>query len=202
MTVTVDFIFDFGSPNGYLAHKALAGVLERTGAELNIIPSLLGGIFKATNNQPPMMAHGNVKGKLDYERLEIVRFIKKHKIDKFKFNPHFPVNTLLLVRGAIAAKDAGELDAYVAAGWKAMWEDGQKMDDPDVYVKALTEAGLDGAAYLERTQDPAVKAKLIENTNAAVERGAFGIPTFYVGDEMFFGKDRLAQVEDEIIAQS
>ncbi len=202
MTVTVDFIFDFGSPNGYLAHKGLQGVLERTGAELNIIPCLLGGIFKATNNQPPMMAFGNVKGKLDYDRIEIIRFIKKHKLDKFKFNKHFPVNTLLLMRGAVGAKEDRALEAYVDAGLKAMWEDGLKMDDPEVYVEALNSAGLDGAAYLERAQDPAIKAKLAENTAAAVERGAFGIPTFYIGDEMFFGKDRLAQLEEEIIAQS
>ena len=199
MTKTLDFIFDFGSPNAYLAYKALPPILERTGATLNIIPCLLGGIFKATGNQPPMMAHGQVKGKLDYERLEMTRFITKHGLTKFRFNPNFPVNTLLLMRGALVAKRDGFLEDYVEAGLSCMWEDGLKMDDPDVFAAAMTQAGLDGAAILAQTQDPEIKAQLMENTAAAVERGSFGIPTFYIGDEMFFGKDRLEQVEEELL---
>lgn len=198
MTQTIDFIFDFGSPNAYLSYKALPGVLERTGAELVLIPCLLGGIFKATDNKPPMLAFGGIKGKLDYDMLEIQRFIKKHGLTKFKMNPHFPVNTLLMVRGAVAAETRGELLPYVEAGLRHMWEDGLKMDDPDVFKTAMTEAGLDGPGLLEMTQDPAVKAKLAENTNAAVERGVFGVPTFFVGEEMFFGKERLGQVEEEL----
>lgn len=198
MNKTVDFIFDFGSPNAYLAYKALPPVLERTGAKLNIIPCLLGGIFKATGNKPPMIAFGDVKGKLDYDRLEMARFIKKHDLTDFKFNPNFPVNTLILMRGAIAAEMNGQLTAYVETGLRAMWEDGLKMDDPEIFAKTMTAAGLDGATLLERTQDRGVKAKLVANTEAAVARGAFGIPTFYVGDEMFFGKDRLAQLEEEL----
>jgi 2-hydroxychromene-2-carboxylate isomerase len=200
MNKTVDFIFDFGSPNAYLAYKTLPPILERTGAKLNIIPCLLGGIFKATGNKPPMIAFGDVKGKLDYDRLEMARFIKKNDLTEFKFNPNFPVNTLILMRGAIAAESNGQLTAYVNAGLKAMWEDGLKMDNPEIFAKTMTAAGLDGAALLERTQDPGVKAKLVANTEAAVARGAFGIPTFYVGDEMFFGKDRLAQLEEELAA--
>ena len=198
MSKTLDFIFDFGSPNGYFAYKALPPILERTGASLNIIPCLLGGIFKETGNQPPMMAFGKVKGKLAYEQLEIQRFIKKHGLTNFKFNSHFPVNTIMLMRGALVAERDGYLESYIEAGLKAMWEDGLKMDDPDVFVKAMTESGFDGAALLERTQDPDVKAKLVENTAAAVERGSFGIPTFYVGEEMFFGKERLGQIEEEL----
>jgi 2-hydroxychromene-2-carboxylate isomerase len=198
MSKTIDFIFDFGSPNAYLAHKALPGLVARTGASVNYIPCLLGGIFKATGNQSPVMAFGNVKGKLAYDNLEMMRFVKKHGLSKFRMNPHFPVNTLILMRGAVAAEMRGELAAYIEAGLKAMWEDGLKMDDPAVYVEALTAAGLDGAALLEATQDPDVKAKLVANTEAAVARGAFGIPTFYVGEEMFFGKDRLGQVEEEV----
>lgn len=198
MNKTVDFIFDFASPNAYLAYKALPPILKRTGAKLNIIPCLLGGIFKATGNKPPMIAFGDVKGKLDYDRLEMTRFIKKHDLTKFKFNPNFPVNTLILMRAAIAAEMNGQLTAYVEAGLRAMWEDGLKMDDPEIFAKTMTAAGLDGASLLERTQDPGVKAKLAANTEAAVARGAFGIPTFYIGDEMFFGKDRLAQVEEEL----
>lgn len=198
MSKTIDFIFDFGSPNAYLAHKALPGLVARTGASVNYIPCLLGGIFKATGNQSPVMAFGNVKGKLEYDRIEMMRFVKKHGLTKFRMNPHFPVNTLVLMRGAVAAEMRGELAPYIEAGLKAMWEDGLKMDDSAVYVEAMNAAGLDGAGLLEATQDPAVKAKLVANTEAAVARGAFGIPTFYVGDEMFFGKDRLGQVEEEV----
>ncbi len=201
MPATIDFIFDFGSPNAYLSYRVLPGIVERTGARTNLIPCLLGGIFKATGNQSPMTAFGEVKGKLAYERLETMRFIKKHRLDKFAMNPNFPVNTLMLMRGAVAAEMDGTLEPYVEAGLKHMWEDGLKMDDPDTYADAMTKAGLDGAGLLARTQDPAVKAKLVENTAAAVERGAFGIPTFFVGDEMFFGKDRLGQVEEEAVAQ-
>ncbi|KCZ58884.1 2-hydroxychromene-2-carboxylate isomerase [Hyphomonas chukchiensis] len=198
MSKSIDFIFDFGSPNAYLAHMALPGLVARTGASVNYIPCLLGGIFKATGNQSPVMAFGNVKGKLAYDNLEMMRFVKKHGLSKFRMNPHFPVNTLVLMRGAVAAEMRGELAAYIEAGLKAMWEDGLKMDDPAVYVEAMNAAGLDGAALLEATQDPDVKAKLVANTEAAVARGTFGIPTFFVGDEMFFGKDRLGQVEEEV----
>ena len=198
MSQTLDFIFDFGSPNAYLSYKALPPLLARTGAELRLIPCLLGGIFKSTGNKPPLMAYGDVKAKMAYEGVEMQRFIKKHGLTEFKFNPHFPVNTLVLMRGAIAAENDGRLDAYVETGLSCMWERELKMDDPEVFVASLNEAGFDGAALLERTQDPAIKAKLVENTAAAVERGVFGIPTFFVGDEMFFGKDRLDQVEEAL----
>ena len=198
MSKTIDFIFDFGSPNAYLSHKVMPDIVARTGAKVNYIPCLLGGIFKATGNVAPMIAFGNVKGKLEYDRIEMMRFVKKHGLSAFRINPHFPVNTLILMRGAVAAEMRGELAPYIEAGLKAMWEDGLKMDDPAVYVEAMNAAGLDGAALLEATQDPDVKAKLVANTEAAVARGAFGIPTFYVGEEMFFGKDRLGQVEEEV----
>jgi 2-hydroxychromene-2-carboxylate isomerase len=200
MTKSLDFIFDFGSPNAYLAWHGLQPILSRTGAELDILPCLLGGIFKLTGNQAPWMAFANVKGKIDYERLEMMRFIKLHGLSKFQMNPHFPVNTLLLMRGAIAAKESGVLDDYVKAGLAAMWETGANMSDPDVYAAVMTKAGLDGAALLSSTQDPAVKSNLAENTDAAVARGVFGVPTFFVGEEMFFGKDRLDQVEAALSA--
>jgi 2-hydroxychromene-2-carboxylate isomerase len=200
MSVTVDFIFDFGSPNAYLAHRVLPGIVQRTGATFRYVPCLLGGIFKATGNQPPMVAFKGVKGKLDYDMLEMRRFIAKHGLTRFQFNPNFPINTLMLMRGAIAADMDGRLADYVEAGLAGMWEQGLKMDVPEVYVETMTKAGLDGAGLLQRTQDPIVKARLVENTAAAVERGAFGIPTFYVGDEMFFGKDRLGQVEEQVLA--
>jgi 2-hydroxychromene-2-carboxylate isomerase len=194
---TIDFIFDFGSPNGYLAWKVLPGIAERTGASVNLIPCLLGGIFKATNNRSPVEAFGEVKGKLAYEALETRRFVAKHGLSRYRQNPHFPVNTLLIMRGLIAARRIGVGDAYLEAVLRAMWEDGEKMDDPQVVARVLAAAGLDAEAILAATQDAEVKAELIANTEAAVARGVFGIPTFFVGDEMYFGKDRLEQVEAE-----
>lgn len=198
MGKTVDFIFDFGSPNAYLSWKVLPGIAARAGASVNVIPCLLGGIFKATNNQSPVQAFGPVKGKLAYENLETQRFVKKHGLTAFRMNPHFPVNTLLIMRGQVAANRLGVGEAYREAVLKAMWEDGLKMDDPEVVAGALGAAGLDARAILEATQDAEVKAELVANTERAVERGVFGIPTFFVGDEMFFGKDRLGQVEEEL----
>jgi len=198
MSKTVEFIFDFGSPNAYLAWHAIQPILARTGAALDVTPCLLGGIFKLTGNQAPWMSYANVKGKLDYERLEMTRFISLHGLSKFKMNPHFPVNTLILMRGAIAAKQGGVLEPYVKAGLTAMWEDGDNMSDPAVFAAVMTKAGLDGAGLLAAAQDPAVKSKLADNTDRAVARGVFGVPTFFVEDDMFFGKDRLDQVEAAI----
>jgi 2-hydroxychromene-2-carboxylate isomerase len=197
-TKTVDFIFDFGSPNAYLAWKVLPAIAARHGARVNLLPCLLGGIFKATGNQAPAIAFAEVKGKMAYEMLEMRRFIAAHGLNAFRFNPHFPVNTLLLMRGLIAARRAGTGEAYLEAMLKGMWEDGLKLDDPEVFVAAANAAGLDGAALLAATSDPEVKAELAANTEAAVARGTFGIPTFFVGDEMFFGKERLPQVEAEL----
>jgi 2-hydroxychromene-2-carboxylate isomerase len=195
---TVDFIFDFGSPNGYLSWKVLPAIAARHGAAVNLIPALLGGIFKATNNRSPMEAFGEVKGKMAYEQLETRRFVDKHGLTAFRFNPHFPVNTLMIMRGLIAAQRAGVAEAYLAAVAPAMWEAGEKMDDPAVVARVLSAAGLDAQALLAAAQDPDVKAQLIANTEAAVARGVFGVPTFFVGGEMFFGKDRLGQVEEAL----
>ncbi len=201
MVKILEFLVDVGSPNAYLSWKVLPGIVERTGAALRVTPVLLGGIFKATNNQPPMIAFGGVKGKLAYEMKETERFVAKHGLTRYRFNPHFPVNTLLCQRGMVAAEMDGTLDAYLAAVMPAMWEGGLKMDDPEVYAGALTKAGLDGARYAARAGEADVKAKLIANTEAAVARGVFGIPSFFVGDEMWFGKDRLRDVE-EALAQA
>jgi 2-hydroxychromene-2-carboxylate isomerase len=195
---TIEFIFDFGSPNAYLALPPLRDLAARRGATVRLIPCLLGGIFKATGNRAPMIAYAEIPSKLAYERLEMERFIVKHGLTRFRMNPHFPVNTLLAMRGMVAAQQRGEEERYVAAVLAAMWEDGEKLDDAQVFVRVLDAAGLDGAAYLAATQDDAVKAALAANTDAAVARGVFGIPTFFVGDEMFFGKDRLGQVEEAL----
>jgi 2-hydroxychromene-2-carboxylate isomerase len=198
MTKTVEFIFDFGSPNAYLAWQVLPEIARRTGAEVELVPCLLGGLFKITGNQAPMVAFGGVQGKMAYEAKETQRFIARHGLSKFRFNPHFPVNTLLIMRGLVAARRLRVEAAYLEAVLAAMWEDGRKMDDPEVVAEVLTQAGLDAKAILEKTQDPEVKAELMANTEAAAARGAFGIPTFFVGDEMFFGKERLGQVEEEL----
>jgi 2-hydroxychromene-2-carboxylate isomerase len=195
---TLELIFDFGSPNAYLAMKALPELLDRTGADLLIAPCLLGGIFKATGNKAPMIQYADAPAKLAYENLEMRRFIEKHGLSKFRINPHFPVNTLTIMRGAIVADDEGVLDDYIDAVNRAMWEDGLKMDDPEVIATFLSANGFDGPALLARTQEPEIKAKLVANTEAAVARGVFGIPTFFVGDAMFFGKDRLGQVEEAL----
>ena len=195
MTKTVEFIFDFGSPNAYLAYTVLQDIARRTGAQVALTPCLLGGIFKITGNQAPMTAFGGIQGKLAYEALGA-----KHQLDRYQFNPHFPVNTLLIMRGLVAARRLGVEQAYLDTVMAAMWERGLKMDDPQVVAAALTEAGLDAKAILEATQDPDVKAELMANTERAAARGAFGIPTFFVGDEMFFGKERLGQVEEELAA--
>jgi 2-hydroxychromene-2-carboxylate isomerase len=199
MTKTVEFIFDFGSPNAYLAHKVLPDIAARTGASVVLRPCLLGGIFKLTGNQAPMVAFGGIKGKMAYEMLETRRFIQAHGLSAFRFNPHFPVNTLLLMRGMVAAQRAGVGEAYLDAMLRGMWEEGLKLDDPEVFVATAEAAGLDGPALLAATGDPEVKVQLAANTDAAVARGVFGIPTFFVGDEMFFGKDRLGQVEAELM---
>lgn len=196
----IDFIFDFGSPNAYLVHKVLPEFITHTGAQVTYVPCLLGGIFKASNNQSPMMALANIPAKMNYERLEMARFIKKHDLSRFRFNPHFPVNTLLTMRGAVAAEMAGLLAPYAEAIFTAMWETGQKLDDPAVVAAVLTEAKLDGAGLVAKTQDQAVKDKLAANTQAAVARGAFGIPTFFVGEEMWFGKERLRDIADYLKA--
>jgi 2-hydroxychromene-2-carboxylate isomerase len=198
MSKTLDFIFDFGSPNAYLAWRLLPDIAARQGAQVQLVPCLLGGIFKLTGNQAPMVAFGGIKGKMDYEMLETRRFIAAHGLTAFQFNPHFPVNTLLLMRGMVAAQRAGIGPAYLDAMLRGMWEQGLKLDDPAVFVATADAAGLDGTALLAATADPEVKAELAANTDAAVARGVFGIPSVFVGDEMFFGKERLGQVEVEL----
>jgi 2-hydroxychromene-2-carboxylate isomerase len=198
MTKRLEFIFDFGSPNAYLAYRALPPVLARTGAELVITPCLLGGLFKLTDNRPPLVAFAGVKGKVEYEKLEIKRFIAKHGLTKFRMNPHFPVNTLMLMRGLVAARLRGEEAAYLEMGLRGLWEEGLKLDDKEVLARRTAEAGLDAMRLLEDAQLPEVKQSLAETTDAVARRGAFGIPTFFVGEEMFFGKERLAQVEEEL----
>lgn len=197
---TLELVFDFASPNAWLVWKALPPVLERTGARLRVLPCLLGGIFKATGNQAPMMAFAHVSGKLAYESLEMRRFIARHGLSAFQMNPHFPVNSLLAMRCLTAAEMDGE-DAKarcIEALLAGFWETGLKMDEPDVIAGRLNAAGLDAAAVLAKAGAADTKARLADATEAAVRRGAFGVPTFFIGDEMWFGKERLAQIEEAL----
>ena len=200
MTANVEFHFDFGSPNAYLSHRVIPAIERRTGATFRYVPVLLGGVFKATNNRSPGEAFAGIRNKLEYERLETARFVRRHGITGFNRNPFFPVNTLRIMRGAVAADLDGTLPAYVAAVFHHMWEQPKKMDEPNIIRAALDQSGLDGGEILARIEDPAVKQTLIANTDASVVRGTFGSPTFFVGEEIFFGKDRLRDVEDAITA--
>ena len=195
MSKTIEFIFDFGSPNAYLSYFTVRDVAQRTGATLKITPCLLGGIFKSTNNQPPMMNFAGVAGKNAMFMREMERYCDRHGFTKFTMNPHFPVNTLLLMRACVAYGRDNDVTAYVEAGVKMMWENGLKMDDPEVFVNAFNDAGFDGQGLLEATQDPEVKAALVANTQGAVDRGVFGITAFFVGEEQFFGKDHIEEME-------
>lgn len=190
----IEFIFDFASPNAYLTHRVLPKRAAAVGVDVTYRPCLLGGVFKLTNNQAPMIAYAQIPAKMDYERLEFARFVATQGLNDFKWNSHFPVTTLLLMRGAIAAQQEGALQAYVEAGMRAMWEDGDNMADPQVYAAALDRYGLDGQHYLAQTQVAEIKAQLAANTDDAVARGVFGIPSFFVGEDLFFGKERLDQV--------
>jgi 2-hydroxychromene-2-carboxylate isomerase len=191
-------MFDFGSPNAFLSHEAIPAIEKRIGVKFEYVPILLGGIFKATNNKSPAETLAGVKNKREFHALETERFVKRFHVKPYVWNPFFPVNTLNLMRAAVAAQLEGVFEKYVEATFHHMWVEPKKMDDPDVAEKALTASGLDGAKLFARAQEPEVKAKLIENTQQAVERGAFGSPTFFVGKEMFFGKEQLREVEEMI----
>lgn len=190
----IEFIYDFGGPNSWFVQRAIPAIEAQGKVRFRHVPVLLGGLFKATGNQPPIMTYGHVAAKMAYDRLEMDRFMVRHGITGFQLNPHFPVNTLLAMRGAIAAERLGCGPAYREAMFKALWEDGLKLDDPAVWAETVAAAGLDAAALGALVQDETVKAALVANTEAAVARGAFGVPTFFLGDEMWFGKDRLRDV--------
>jgi|TARA_B100001063_G_C16746122_1_gene547610 2-hydroxychromene-2-carboxylate isomerase len=199
MKMKVDFIFDFASPNAYFCHKVIPEIENRTGISFNYVPCLLGGIFKITNNQAPMMAFNGITNKLEYQNIEIQRFIQKHDLKNFTMNSFFPVMTLQLQRGAIAAKSLNIFDDYIEAIFKGMWEMSLNLADQEILIELLaTETQIDIPNLIEKMQTQEIKDQLIQNTSSAVERGAFGIPTFFVDDEIFFGKDSLGDLEDFI----
>lgn len=197
VTKVIEFLYDFGSPNAYLMHKTLPDLAARYDATVSYQPILLGGVFKATNNQSPMQAFGGVQGKLQYQMRETQRFIKRHDLT-FHMNPHFPVMTIGVMRGAVFSQGKEWGNKYISAVFEAMWVHGQKMDDPAVIGDVLTENGLPTSEIMQATQDQSVKQGLIDATSAAVARGVFGSPTMFVGDEMFFGKETLPEIEEAL----
>ena len=201
MILNIEFHYDFGSPNTYFCHRLIPGIEERTGAPITYYPVLLGSIFKATNNRPPMEQFAEVKNKKEYQAVEMERFIARHQFSDYRFNPHFPVNTIHLMRGAVFASHQDCYMRYIEAMYQCMWEQGKNMADPEVIAEALREHGLPADDIVAAVQNPEIKQELIDNTSRSVERGAFGSPTFFVGDEMFFGKDRLLELEEEIVSQ-
>ena len=200
--VQMQFLFDFGSPNAFLVHLAIPANEQRTGVRFAYTPILLGGLFKLTGNQSPATAFGGIRNKPEYNQLEMRRFIARYRIDDFVFNPHFPVNTLQLMRGAVAAQELAVFEPYVDTVFAAMWTEGLDMGQPDVVTARFAAADLPVEDLFARSQTPEVKQRLLDNTQTAFERGAFGSPSFLVGDELYFGKDRLGEVEEEIVRQT
>ena len=199
MPPKVEFLFDFGSPNAYLCHLVLPALEARTGVPVRYVPILLGGVFKATGNVSPAVSLRGIKNKGEYQALEMRRFLRAHGIADFRSNPFFPVNTLQLMRGAIVAEREDCFARYVDEVYRHMWSEPKKMDDPAVMEAALRESGLPVERILAGIREPEVKAALLANTEDAVARGVFGSPSFFVDDELFFGKDRLREVEEEIV---
>ena len=197
----IEFLFDFGSPNAYLVHKVVPSIEARIGAPFVYKPILLGGLFKLAGSKPPMVAYKEAPSKLAYEGKEMERFQRDHGLTAFRFNPNFPVNTLHLMRGVFAARELGVFERYIDVAFAAMWEHGLKMDDPGIIKTTLDDAGLPADAIIAGSQDQAVKDELVAATSGAHRRGAFGSPTFFVGDEIFFGKERLPAIEAELLRQ-
>ena len=196
MTKTVEFILDLGAPNGYLAWYPLKEIVARAGAALLVTPVFLGGMHKITGNAPPMMRDANVLGKVPYAALEFQRFLDRHGMDRFSLHPDLPFNTILLQRILVAAADQAEMQALVDLFQPAVWERNIDCNDPEAVRAELESGDFDADQLLAATQEPEVKAQLADNTQRAVERGAFGIPTFFIGNEMWFGKERLGQIEE------
>ena len=195
MTRTIELIFDFVSPNAYLVWQPLRELAARQGAQLKITPAFLGGMHKLTGNAPPFIRDAEVKGKNAYASLEMQRFIAKHRLHRFKMNPKFPFNSINLLR-MLASLQGDDQIRFIEALNPAIWEEGLDVTDAAALAAVLTKAGFDAERLAAAAQDPAIKQIVIDSTEQAVERGTFGIPTFYLGTEMFFGKERLGQIEE------
>ena len=195
MSRTVELVFDFVSPNAYLIWQPLRALAARQGAEIAITPAFLGGMHKLTGNAPPFIRDAEVKGKNAYSTLEMTRFIAKHGLTKFRMNPGFPFNSVTLLR-MLVSLEGDDQTRLIDALTPAIWEAQLDVSDAGAVAAVLTAAGFDAESLAAKTQDPVIKQTLIDNTEKAVERGAFGIPTFFIGKEMFFGKERLGQIEE------
>ncbi|MFC5695626.1 2-hydroxychromene-2-carboxylate isomerase [Pseudomonas sp. GCM10022186] len=195
MTKTVEFFFDLGSPSTYLAWTQLPAICAKAGARLQYRPMLLGGVFQATGNSSPV----EVPAKGRYTLMDFQRFARRYGV-VLEFNPHFPINTLTLMRGAIGIqlRQPERFEAYLAAMFKALWQDKRNLGDPAVLAATLDSAGFDPQAFLALVSEPEVKQALKSATEEAVKRGVFGAPTCFVGAEMFFGQDRLDFVAEAL----
>jgi 2-hydroxychromene-2-carboxylate isomerase len=197
----VEFLFDFGSPNAYLSHLVIPEIERRQGTKFEYLPVLLGGVFKATNNRSPAETNAGIRNKPEYQQLETERFLRRHGIVRYRRNPFFPVNTLMIMRGAMAARQLGLFERYVDEVYRHMWAEPKKLDDPAVLRAALLESSLPADHLLDLAQTAPVKEALMAETQRAVDRGTFGSPTFFVDDDIYFGKDRLRDVEEAIAAK-
>lgn len=196
MSKAVEFYFDLGSPTAYLAYKELKKLKTEQGVEVICQPILLGGVFKATNNSAP--ATVPLKGRYLLMH-DLPRFIKRYNVP-FKMNPNFPVNTLLAMRGCFAAKALDVLDTYVDVMFDAMWVNGLDISDPQIVKEVLSEADIDADKLLSLTSEESIKEQLKQHTSNAVKKGCFGAPTMFVGQEMFFGQDRLDFVKEALLS--
>ncbi len=196
MPTTVDFLYDFGSPNAYYSHCVIPQIESRSDLRFEYVPVLLGGIFKATNNVSPAVSLQGVLNKPEYRQIETRRWLQRYPVARFEHNPDFPVNTLMMMRGATFARGTDFYQKYVNAMFDCMWGSPRKMDELAVFSAALEEYDLPAADILAGIAEPEVKQRLIDTTNAAVERGAFGAPTFLLGDEIYFGKETLRDLEE------
>ena len=196
MTKTVEFLFDVGSPTAYLAWTQLPKICAETGATIVSKPMLLGGVFQATGNVSPAA----VPAKGSYMTADLARFAKRYGVP-FAHNPFFPINTLVLMRGAagVQLRSPERFDAYLKAVFSALWVEQKNLNDPAVLMATLAAAGFDPAAMQVLVAEPAVKDALRANTEGAVARGVFGAPTMFVGDTMFFGQDRLDFVREALL---
>ena len=194
----IEFYFDFGSPNAYLSHLLINKIEHRNKVKFDYVPILLGGIFKLTGNVSPAESLQGIRNKKEYEEIETNRFLKKNKIKNYKFNPDFPINTLALMRGATFAKEKPYYHSYIKCIYQSMWEKPKKLDEMFVFETVLKEYNLPSEEIIQGIQNKETKEMLIDKTSEAVEKGVFGSPTFFVENEIFFGKDRLEEVESEI----
>lgn len=195
---TATFFYDVGSPNAWFAHRLIPRIEARSPVRFRYVPVLIGGVFKLAGNRAPLVAFADIPKKVAWFRREIERFARRHDLEQYRMNPHFPVNTLLAMRGAVAAEHEGVAAPYVEAMFKAMWEVGVDVSDPADFYAVLDAAGLPADRIVERATEQATKDELAANTQGAYDAGAFGAPTFLLDDELYFGKDGLLELEADL----